>query len=62
MIFTRLADDVQDCGFYRIRRVTRGYELWWNHPQNFHLLARAKSLVEIMADAEQHRKAHETDR
>ena len=58
MIFTRTADDIRDCGFYRIRRETQGYSLWWNHPKNLHLLARAKYLEEVVADAEQHRLAH----
>jgi hypothetical protein len=58
MIWENQSDGVWDCGFYRARRVVQGWELWWNHPQNLHLLAKARFLLEIKRDAEAHRKSH----
>jgi hypothetical protein len=58
MIWQPTGEGVYDCGYYRIRRCIKFYELWWNHPQNLHLLAKARFLAEIKSDAEQHRAKH----
>jgi hypothetical protein len=58
VIWTQISDGVYSCGFYRARRNIKSWELWWNHPQNFRLLARAPYFEDIKRAAEQHRAKH----
>lgn len=44
MIWQETSSGIHESGFYAIHREVHGYSAWFNHPSNFHLIAKASTL------------------